>query len=411
MSRPLLLGLAALVFLPAAHILCAQGAPTLDGYVTRAGTAENFDVDGTHITCNPVPTEPGLVCTPYVYGQHLLIYGKRDKRSHTIAADRIEAAKDPAETHITGFALIDGILSPTLIRADGYAMELTPATKQAWNPPLTASAKPEVNQWIEYEGLRHGRILTLKQISFFAGIVTAKEQNLRNKTDFDASAVTEEDRQSGASKFFRGVDYKRIPAVHDPDLQTRLNNIGQRLIPKWQKDLPVGDPNKIDFQFQLVDAKWSDCMTMPSGVILVPAYIADKLDDDELATVLADNIATALEKQTFRYSAECKAMLASSVAGDVAGLFVPGLSLLPIAGNATAAHTIKKHLREQSGRVSLVLLHDAGFDIRKAPLAWWELSARQPDFMTRPIPYRAAYLFSQLATEWSSGSPILSSGM
>ncbi len=410
MSRTLLFGLCAAVLLIPSHNLLAQNSqdpPTLDGYVTRPGTAEDFDIDGTHITCNPVPTEPGLVCTQYAYGQHLLIYGKRDKKSQTIAAERIEAAKESDNARIAGFALIDAILSPTFIRADGYAMELTAATKQTWNPPLTATGKPAVDQWIEYEGERHGSTVTLRQISFFPATVTTGEQKLRNKTSFDASAVTEEDRQSGASKFFKGVDYKRIPAVHDPELQTRINNIGQRLIPKWQKDLPDGDPNKIDFRFQLVDAKWPDCLTMPSGVILVPAPTVGQLDDDELATVLADNIATALEKQTFRYSAECKAMLASSVAGDVAGLFVPGLSLVPLAGNSVAAHKIRKRLEEQSGRVSLVLLHDAGFDVRKAPLAWWRLSARQPGFMLKPVPYRAAYLFDQLATDWSTGSPIL----
>ena len=163
----------------------------------------------------------------------------------------------------------------------------------------------------------------------------------------------------------------------------------------------------IDFRFQLVDTKWPDCITMPSGVILVPMHTVGQLEDDELATVLADNIATALEKQTFRYSAECKAMLTSSVAGDVAGLFVPGLSLVPLAGNSVAAHKIKQRLEEQSGRVSLVLLHDAGFDIQKAPLAWWRLSAHQPDFMPKPVPYRAAYLFHQLTMDWSTGSPLL----
>jgi predicted Zn-dependent protease len=264
-----------------------------------------------------------------------------------------------------------------------------------------------VNQWIQYEGELHAGKVVLKQISFFQAAVTAGEQKLRDKTNFDASPVTEEDRQSGASKFFKGVNYKRIPASHDSALQARVDNIGERLIPKWQKDLPAGDPNKVEFQFQLVDAKWPDCITMPSGVILVPLHTVGQLEDDELAVVLADNIATALEKQTFRYLPAGKAMTASSIAGDVAGVFVPGLSLVPIAGNGMAAHTIKKHLEEQSGRVSLVLLHDAGFDIDKAPLAWWQLSAHRSDFMSRPVPFRAAYLFTQLAAEWSIGSPIL----
>jgi hypothetical protein len=43
---------------------------------------------------------------------------------------------------VSGFAVIDGILSPTLIRADGYALEFTPATHATWNLPPTTASKP-----------------------------------------------------------------------------------------------------------------------------------------------------------------------------------------------------------------------------------------------------------------------------
>jgi hypothetical protein len=59
----------------------------------------------------------------------------------------------------------------------------------------------------------------------------------------------------------------------------------------------------------------------------------------------------------------------------VGGFFVPGLGL---ASEATgiAAHNIQTNLLNQSGRVSLGYLHDAGYDIRQARLAWWTLASK-----------------------------------
>jgi hypothetical protein len=60
-----------------------------------------------------------------------------------------------------------------------------------------------------------------------------------------------------------------------------------------------------------------------------------------------------------------------------------------------------RHALEQSGRVSLTLLNDAGYDITEAPHAWWLLHGKPghalPDVA---VPYRAAYLYQTLATNW-----------
>ena len=90
-------------------------------------------------------------------------------------------------------------------------------------------------------------------------------------------------------------------------------------------------------------------------------------NDSQLATVLADNIACALEKQELRQIPTRRAMTAGNVALTAGGFFVPGLGLTGLAAGSASSETMQKHAEEQSGRVSLVLLHQAGYDIGEAP--------------------------------------------
>ena len=382
--------------------------PQLDGYVTRVGTPEDFDVNGTHILCKPAMDKQtkntlreNQSCLTHIYGEHLLVFGHLDKKSSTLYPTEIRSPAHPEDQSFSGVAVIDAILGAGKLRADGYAIQLTPSTHVTHQSPLAADAPPQPGQWIQYAGKRsaNGAIQAASAI-FFAPNVTTSEQKLRKKNEFDASAVSEDQRQSAVSTFFRGTDYKRIPAAHNDALQQRVTSLGERLIPAVQKQLEGGDPNKINFRFQIVESFWKDAMTMPNGIILVPEPLAKLLTDDQLAAVLADNIAAALEKQTYR-----------SIPGNQARTAaVLGTTLIPIVGTATgisaaiSQHNDLKHHEEQSGRDALVLMHDAGFDLQQAPLAWWRLSTSRRDFMQAGVPYRAAYLFQRLATDWAPGS-------
>jgi hypothetical protein len=53
--------------------------------------------------------------------------------------------------------------------------------------------------------------------------------------------------------------------------------------------------------------------------------------------------------------------------------------------------------------VALGLMHDAGFDIYQAPVAWWLLSRKKAaPFQDMPMPRRAAYLYQILGQNWSN---------
>ncbi|QHS51872.1 hypothetical protein [Edaphobacter sp. 12200R-103] len=190
-----------------------------------------------------------------------------------------------------------------------------------------------------------------------------------------------------------------------------MDRIGSSLIPEYQRKLASDDPSKIAFRFQLIDnPKFHDALTLPNGIILVPRQIVERLPEDaQLAAVLADNIACALEKQTYRLAPSYAAMSTSQVASNVGGFFVPGLGLATGVANYASAKSIRTDLLDQSGRVSLGLLHDAGYDLQQAPIAWWLLAAKPSKSLAETkIPPRAENLYRTIGLIWRNYRPMAS---
>ena len=245
------------------------------------------------------------------------------------------------------------------------------------------------------------RVIVATKASFSKNAISTGEYNLRSKREYDPKAVAPDAKQSAIGKAFVGLNPKLIPPYNDAAMQARVDAIGATLVPKYQRDLPDTDPTKINFRFQVIDQKkWPDALALPSGVILVPHQVVERMQNDsQLATVLADNISTVLEKQDLRLQPAKHALTAAQVAGVAGGLFVPGLGLATSAANYAVAKDLRRHLEEESGRVSLFLLHDAGYDILQAPLAWWVLASSKNTAST-PFPERAKYICKMLGESW-----------
>jgi len=74
--------------------------------------------------------------------------------------------------------------------------------------------------------------------------------------------------------------YKLIEKGDDLD---RLNNIGDRVA-------SVSDRDDIEYRFYLIDDKELNAFTVPGGHVYIFKGLYDKLDDDELAAVMAHEI-------------------------------------------------------------------------------------------------------------------------
>ena len=397
-------------------------SPTISGYVTAVGNAAEFEVNARPVLIGPATTltrvtgivRSSLPSVSGLYlGEKLDVYGKLDRKTGTIQAKSVEVHEAEAGV-LSGTGLIDcvppamtGVPGEVIVRADGYLLRVTSATKMHWVSPLTSPTDLKTNVWVDYHGVQQadGTVL-VDTLTARPNTVTHSEDKLREKREFDPAQVDEGDKQGFWSKAFKGIDPSRFPAHNDPIMQARVERIGNSLVPSFQKALPPTDPTKIEFRFQVIEPeKWRDALSLPSGIILIPLPVVERLENDaELATVLADNIAEILEKQEVRAIPAKNAITATDVVGDVGGILVPGLGIATsLATGGVAKHVLTLSER-QSGRVSLWLLHDAGYDLSQAPRAWWLLGTKK----TKPLdetslPARAANLYQNLGTTWRRG--------
>ncbi len=398
-------------------------SPAVYGVVTDAGTPERFRVEGEEVVCTPATMTETQIgagmreghagCEQFRLGQTVGVYGKRNKALHAIEATRTETER-PRMRKLEGYAVVDR--QPTQsgsawsVNADGYRLLVDEKTHAQFAPPMQAMRDVGANTWVRYSGRQQpDGSVALETVDFSPNFVNEREDKLREKAEFDPATVTESDRQSGLSKAFRGFDPKRFPAYNDAAMQGRISSIGQRLVPAYQAALPENNPTRINFRFQVIDQqKMRDALTLPNGIILVPHQVIERLaNDDQVAAVLADNVAAALEKQSFRLIPTAQGMTAAEAAGAVGGAFVPGLGLATLVAGGAAGEKMLRRAEEQSGRVSLELMHDAGFDMAEAPMAWWLLASGKPKPITEiALPYRAAYLYQEIYTSWPASASL-----
>jgi hypothetical protein len=409
------------VLLALSLVAKAQDSYKVSGYVTALQSPGVFDVEGVHIRLTPTTefrSRTGTLSAAraskpaaYYLGEPLDAVGYFDRTRNTLTAARIVLIPVAPAT-VRGVAIIDLIppapaaqpATDRTLRADGFLLHITAKTKLKFADPLKSISDIATNQWIDYSGVQQldGTVLL-----DYAGIgpnkVNHTEDRIRTGSDYDPAAVPDDSHQSGLSKAFTGVNPRKIPPYHNQDMQARVERIGQSLIPAYQRALPDSDPTKIHFRFQVIDStKWRDAVSMLSGVIVVPRQVVERMqNDDQLATVLADNIAETIEKDALRTNATNNKVLAADLAGDAAGIFIPFAGLdTDLAGGSAAAHVHNLEL-QQSGRVSLCFLHDAGYDITQAPLAWWFLAPKSAKPIEDiPLPPRAVTLYLALGTTW-----------
>jgi hypothetical protein len=417
--------LALLLFLftlSAANALSQQTTPdpTIEGYVTHVISPTDFDVNGTHIHCNN-GTQFGTstngvrhlspAAKDLYIGEPLDVFGTLDRKARTITADEA-IANTPQPQQLNGTAIIDGISGKQpgpgerLLRADGYLILITAKTHSVYTKPLVSLFDVGTNVWVRYSGKqRPDGIVEADTAAFAQNAIPKDENKLRTKNEYDPKAVDPSLKQNDASKLFFGFNPMEIPPYDDAAMQSRIERIGASLVPAYQRHLPVDDKTKINFRFQLVDEpKWRTAMPLPNGIILVSRQIVDRMENDsQLATILADNIAWILEKQDYRGQPAKNEIAAAKLVSLVGGGYLFGATTAVTKGIAA---TLERHAEDQSGRVSLVLLHDAGYNILEAPHAWWLAAPKKPTTMSATDPpLRAVNLYKTIGTTWRVTSP------
>jgi hypothetical protein len=296
-----------------------QPVPAVNGYVTRAASPTDFDVNGFGVICTPKTKffSGGLLAhapfnwteTPYL-GMTVAVFGKANPKKRTVAAEQVILLNIAGQAKVKGFGLIDrvwtsaaGTPGSILVRVDGYAVLIDAKTASTFTPPLSSAADIMTNTWLAFSGeRRRDGVVAAETAAFTNNQISKGEAKFRGRSEYDPAAVDPNSKQNLLREAFLGFDPKKAAPYINPSMQERVDRIGTSLVPVYQRELDNSDPTKVNIRFQLIDERhFNDALSLPSGIILVPYQVVERMEDDsQLAAVLADNIATAIDKQRLR---------------------------------------------------------------------------------------------------------------
>jgi hypothetical protein len=167
-----------------------------------------------------------------------------------------------------------------------------------------------------------------------------------------------------------GDKYKVVP---NQEVQDYINRLGQSLVPDYQRALADSDPQKIHFQFRVVQKKGFNAGAYPTGMVIVHSEVFSVLENEaQLAAVLSHEIAHATQEHTYRQMEHNKkrrmALMLGSLAAAAFGLYAVG-NILDII-NTSMVRGYGRTLENQADRLSLHYMSGAGYDLREAPRVW-----------------------------------------
>ena len=410
-----------LVLLSPVWASAQKGFPLFTGVVTSVAPSGSFEINTGVVKLQPgatfsrrtgKATVPLTALYPPFLGEAFDCYCTLDEKSNTLHVTHLtEIAPGPRSITSRGIveAVVSGSGSAPVVRADGYLLHLPRPPALAFEDGLSLDMLAP-NEWISYKGtLNPDGSVDVTEADLWRNAPEGDEARLRDHEDFNPDVVDPANTQSGLSKAMFGVDPKKLPPHVDPVLQARLDKVGNALVPGFQRSLDVRDPSKIPFRFHAVDAgKLRDPIALTSGIVLVPYAAIERLpqdSDDQLAALLADSIAVVLEKQKFLNKSKHATLRTASILSAAASAAPVGVLAIPLTAGGSIGAGANRRLytteMQQSGRVSLWLLHDAGYDVKQAPLAWWQLSSAKAKPLAQiELPPRTLDLYEQLGTTW-----------
>ena len=285
--------------------------------------------------------------------------------------------------------------------------------------------------------------------------------NLKSKYKLDYDAL------DGGSVTVGGA---RHTLVDDIELQAYVNHVGNKVVPKWQKNIPYQANERIRFRFYVIDNPTFNAFAMPNGMIFVHTGLIKQLDNEaQLAAVLGHEVAHATyEHAKERYERKQKIenwkrrgtkvfklmyntvpwvrnfisdniitpenVFTVATALNQFNQLPPQsrdaiMSFLSGAGGITSSvHSRKRE--EQSDRVGLYYMEQAGYDPREASQVWAkfmnltadkglmsQVSAAATDFLNKdeafayssPMEsvgdYLGSFLVNKMMDNWFSSHP------
>jgi hypothetical protein len=233
-----------------------------------------------------------------------------------------------------------------------------------------------------------GVYMTYKGIENFEGslvasdVVFVKNEKTKQEKDMwkDARIKAKESKKTNSFEILKiaGTKYKALP---DPEIQEYVNQLGQSLVPEYQKNLPDDNENKIPFRFIVVDGKYVNAAAYPTGTVIVHDDDFNFLENEaQLAFLLSHEIAHATQEHALRQANHLKStrtwlrIAAFAVGGGI------GQALLM---TEKAIETGYGRVSEnQADRIGMANMIHYGFDPREGVRMWKVMSMNFGDQTT-----------------------------
>jgi len=362
------------------------------GYVTATDLPEGFDVEEQHVLLQPLTgfrlkgaqamTSDNSLRRELRPGAYVWVLGKlRDK---VRVADAVVFREDWKQ-EISGLGPVNSLVASDrgrLYRADGFTISVPPSAEASFRGDVHNLDEVGAGTWLHYKGKLDGHgVLVASSADFMSTKPGKPVERVNGVDDYKISFFPPDfaRHSDGRVKPGRLKSWHTVPA--DQELHNRLQRIGAKLIPPFQRALADDDPRKIRFQFYAVDG--DDMRTFicapRGGLIFYPRMLIERMqNDDQLAAALAMPIALVSQREGM--SKEMREWPAIrdelSTAAFYAAIPISGALALDLMG-ALPDHKIAMRAEEQLGRIAISLVADAGYDPRQAPEAFRLLAERR----------------------------------
>jgi hypothetical protein len=326
----------------------------------------------------------------------------------------------------SGTLWIDGY--PATIAPDTNALEVANGAQTVYRPfglfsdaqlgsNRVRSAKPIIsknewtaNTWVAYRRFQSTTAsVGLSSVMVWPNHVSAGEAKFRLQHSRSANGSDRIGCLTGGPERKTRRTVSVGSAIPDASLQAFVSEIGQSLLPDYQRTLPANNPTKINFRFCVVqtatgrskDVEMSKGMpplpvdpivanvitAFPDGQIFISdVALANLSNAAELGSLLSDSITSVLQKHAY---------IAQNARPDA--LINPDFEDFSRFRMILAMH-------QQSLRIGIRQMYLAGYDIREAPFAWAVaqgkpannpvINSKHPD---KEIPWYAAYAFNYIS--------------
>jgi len=254
--------------------------------------------------------------------------------------------------------------------------EESPEEEEKYTRPLASVEEVGPNFFMTYEGFREpdGSIRALR-VEFMRNELEKGEANLWKSLNPEVK----EPNKPGKPRELKVPRVGKFKLVQNEEAQVYVRQLGEKLIPAYQKEMPADDPDKVPFRFYLVEGKQANAFALPNGVVVIFSPMFELLQNEaQLGTVVGHEIAHSIQEHSrlqheyhrkklmaMRIGAFAAALLGAPVVGDVLNMMVGAIQ----SGYSRA-------LENQSDRLGLEYLLASGYDPREAPRVWKQMAKK-----------------------------------